>query len=126
MHARVVTVLIRPGKGDGAVLIYRDLVLPLLAGQRGLCEARFLTEKSTGRGLLQTLWASAATMRAAEARGVFHEELAYLRPVLGSPPSRECYEVSVSGKGGRAAPTGRGKAAQTRGRRTAAEPQSTP
>lgn len=35
MHARVVTVLIRPGKVGGAVLIYRDVVLPLLEEQPG-------------------------------------------------------------------------------------------
>lgn len=34
-------------------------------------------------------------MHAVEARGVFHEEMARFQPVLGSPPSRECFEVSV-------------------------------
>ncbi|WP_216320623.1 antibiotic biosynthesis monooxygenase family protein [Deinococcus aestuarii] len=96
MHARIVTVQIRPGKMSGAVSIYRDLVLPLLRAQPGFCEARLLTDARTGRGLLLTLWASEAEMHAAEARGVFHEEIARFQPVLGAPPSREDYEVSVT------------------------------
>ncbi|WP_102126510.1 antibiotic biosynthesis monooxygenase family protein [Deinococcus planocerae] len=99
MHARVVTVQIRPAKMRGAVLIYREVVLPLLQAQPGLCEARLLTDEHTGRGLLVTLWANEAAMQAVEARGVFHEEIAHFQPVLGSPPSRECYEVSVSAGG---------------------------
>lgn len=55
MHARVVTVQVRPGKTGGAVAISRDLVLPRLQEQPGWCEARLLTDDRTGRGLLVTL-----------------------------------------------------------------------
>ncbi len=65
-------------------------------------------------------------MHAVEARGVFHEEIARFQPVLGSPPSRECFEVSVSGKGGRASPTGRGKEARNRRESPPMEPPPTP
>ncbi|GMA14165.1 hypothetical protein E5F05_02965 (plasmid) [Deinococcus metallilatus] len=101
MHARVVTVQIRPGKMSGAVLIYRDAVLPLLERQKGFSGARLLTDLSTGRGLLLTLWESEADMRAVEASGVFQEEIARFQPVLGAPPSRDYYEVSVSSQAGR-------------------------
>ncbi len=96
MHARIVTIQIRHGKMSGAIRIYRDLVLPLMVGQSGFLGARLLTNPSSGQGLLVTLWESEADMRAVEARGVFHEEIACFQPVLGAPPSREDYEVSVS------------------------------
>ena len=99
MHARVMTVQIRHGKVGGAIQIYRDVVLPLLEGQRGFCGAKLLTDPKTGRGLLLTWWVNEAAMRAVEARGVFHEETACFQPVLGAPPSGECFEVSVSRSG---------------------------
>ncbi|WP_019586213.1 antibiotic biosynthesis monooxygenase family protein [Deinococcus apachensis] len=96
MHARIVTVQIRPGKMSGAVLIYRDVVAPLLARQPGFAGARLLTDARSGRGVLLTLWESEAALQAAEASGLFQEEIARFQPVLGAPPSGEDYEVSVT------------------------------
>lgn len=96
MHARVVTVQIRPGKLPGAVQIYRDSVAPALAGLPGFAGGRLLTDPITGKGLMLTLWESEADLRALEASGWFQEEVARFQAVLGAPPSREDYEVSVT------------------------------
>lgn len=96
MYARVVTVQIRPGKLAGAVHIYRDVVAPALAGLHGFAGGRLLTDAATGKGLMLTLWESEADLRALEASGWFQEEVARFQAVLGAPPSREDYEVSVT------------------------------
>ena len=96
MHARVVAIQIRPGKMDGAVAIYRDSVVPSLKECKGLGGAHLFTDPVSGKGLMLTLWESEADLRAVEASGWFREEIARFQAVLGSPPSREHYEVSVT------------------------------
>ncbi|GAA5534163.1 hypothetical protein [Deinococcus aluminii] len=81
MHARVVTVQIRQGRGD-IVGIFRAALVPARREQAGFCGARLLTD--------------AAQMRVNEASGFFREQLARFAPVLSAPPSAERYEVSVS------------------------------
>lgn len=96
MHARVVTVQIRPGKLQGAIGIYRDVVAPVLEQLPGFAGGRLLTDAATGKGLMLTLWESEADLRALEASGWFQEEVARFQAVLCAPPSREDYEVSVT------------------------------
>ena len=51
---------------------------------------------ASGKGVMLTLWESEADLRALEASGWFQEEVARFQAVLGAPPSREEYEVSVT------------------------------
>lgn len=95
MHARVVTVMVRSGRTEGVIEIFRDALVPLLRAQPGFCGARLLTDADSGKGLMVTLWDSEAQLRASEASGFFREQLARFQPVLSAPPSAERYEVSV-------------------------------
>lgn len=96
MHARVVTFQIRPGKMEGAIGIYRDLVAPALMRLHGFAGGSLLTDPVSGKGVMLTLWEREADLRALEASGWFQEEVARFQAVLGAPPSREHYEVSVT------------------------------
>ena len=95
MHARGVTVQIRPGKLGGTIGISRDVVAPALARRPGFAGRR-LTDPATGRGVMLTLWESEADLRALEASGWFQEEVARFQAVLGAQPSREDSDVSVT------------------------------
>lgn len=96
MYARVVTVMIRPGKTEGMIEIFRDVLIPALLQQEGFCEARLLTDAESGRGVMITHWKSETQLRANEASGWFREQLARFQPVLSAPPSAERYEVNVT------------------------------
>jgi heme-degrading monooxygenase HmoA len=96
VHAKVVTIQIRPGKLEGAMAIYRDAVLPALSEQRGFRGTQLLTDATSGKGLMLTLWETEADMTALEVSGAFQVLLAKFQSVLGAPATREHYEVSLT------------------------------
>jgi heme-degrading monooxygenase HmoA len=96
MRARVVSMLVQPGKIDEVIAIHRDHVVPALQQQPGFRGTRLLSDASTGKCLIVTLWESEAEMQASEASGWFREQLAKFSSTFAAPPTREHYELSLS------------------------------
>jgi heme-degrading monooxygenase HmoA len=96
MRARVVYMLIQPGKMDDVIAIHRDHVIPNLKQHPGFRGTRLLSDDSTGKCLIVTLWDSEAEMQASETSGWFREQLARFSSTFAAPPTREHYDLSLS------------------------------
>lgn len=92
---RVVTIQIQPGKTDEATRIFQDSVVPAAKQQKGFKSLVLLTDPATGKGMSFSLWETEADLKASEESGYFREQLAKFGEVLGAPPVREFYQVSV-------------------------------
>ena len=88
-HARVNTRQIQAGKMDEAIRTYTDSSIPRARGQQGSTGALLLTDRSTGKVIAISLWASEADMNAAEPS-------TYVDGISVGPPTRETYEVSAA------------------------------
>ena len=85
MYAQVVSAQVAPEKLDELVGVLADV--------RG---ALTLTDPATGKGLMITLWATAADLAAGEASGYLGRQLATVAPWLRGPAVRETYEVKLN------------------------------
>ncbi len=95
MHARVVTVQIKPDKIEETLSVWRDAVLPTAKQQNGFKGVLVLTDRGAGKGLSITLWETEADMNAGEASGYFQEQLAKFANFFTGQPVREHYEVGL-------------------------------
>ena len=96
MHARVTTTQVQPGNMDEVVSITRDSIGPAAKQQSGLKDFLALADRSTGRGLVITLWETEADMMASdEGSEYLREQMAKVATLLAGPPVREHYEVTV-------------------------------
>jgi len=95
MHARIVIIQTIPGKIDEAIGIYRDSVVPAAKKQKGWKGNYLLTDRKTGKGISIGLWETEADMTAGETSGYYQKQIAKFKDILGAPPVREAYEVSV-------------------------------
>jgi len=95
MFSRVMTGLVKPGKMDELVNIYRDSVAPAAKEQKGFKNAILLTDPDTGKYISISVWETEADMKAGEASGYLQEQVAKAGPTLAGPPVREAFEVSV-------------------------------
>jgi heme-degrading monooxygenase HmoA len=97
MYARVSIAVGLPGKSEEIARIYRDSVLPAFKGQKGFKGLYMLQDRKTNKGITITLWETEADMLAAEASGFYQQQVAKFKDVLGAPPVKENYEVSLQG-----------------------------
>ena len=95
MFARVTHTQILPGKMDEAIRIYQDSVVPAAKQQKGFIGIYGLGDRSTGKSMTISLWETEADMKACEASGYYQQQLAKFKDLLGAPPVREQYEVTV-------------------------------
>ncbi len=95
MHARVLTVQVRPGKMDEVIRIAEDSMAPILKRQQGFKLYLGLTECRTGKGLAVSLWEVEADERAWEIDSSYHQLAAKFMPLISGAPTVERYEVSV-------------------------------
>jgi heme-degrading monooxygenase HmoA len=96
MHARVVTCQIQLDKMDEVVAITQDSVMPAAKQQTGLKHFLALADRSTGKGLVITLWETEADMMASdEATEYYQEQAAKVMPLLDGSLTAENYEVTV-------------------------------
>jgi heme-degrading monooxygenase HmoA len=51
MYARVLTVQVQPDKGEEAIAIFRNSVIPAAKQQKGFISLMLLTDRSAGKGL---------------------------------------------------------------------------
>jgi heme-degrading monooxygenase HmoA len=92
-YARMLTSTVKPGKTDELIRIARDSILPVARQQRGSLGMLLLNDRTTGKGISVTLWATEADMKASETSGYLREQLAKLTDVLEPQIVREAYEV---------------------------------
>ncbi len=95
MHARVVTVKIKPEMMKEAIRIFRDDIDPVAKQQEGCAGGYFLTDVETGKGVSISLWESADAMSAGEENEYLQEQVAKVAHLLADQPVTERYEVSV-------------------------------
>ena len=91
MYARIVTVHVQADKIDELIAVYRDSIVPAIAGQKGFLGARLFTDRATGKGISITRW---QTNEALE-DSLYQAQLAKLALFLTQPPEREMFEISV-------------------------------
>ena len=98
MHARVVTVQLKPEMRDEASRFYRDSDSAALKGQKGFNSTRFLTDGASDKCLMVTLWESEADLKASETNGFLKEQLGHLGQFFATPPAIDRYEIDVEVK----------------------------
>jgi len=87
-HARVNYRQIQPDRMDEVNRTYRDSVVPVVSARRGNAGGFVLADGNTGKLVAISLWESEADMRANQPPGD-------VDAIVGGPPVREVYEVSV-------------------------------
>ena len=96
MHVRVSQIKVQVEKVDEAIQLYRDSVVPALAGQKGFESAELLVQYESGRGISITRWESEEALVASELSGFYREQLAKFAGLFDIAPVRDAFEVAVS------------------------------
>ena len=99
MHARVISVQLKPGTAEEASRVYRESVLPAARRQPGFQRATLLVDPVTERALSITQWATEADLTASETSGYLREQVAKLAPYFATPVVSELFSVTVAGNG---------------------------
>jgi heme-degrading monooxygenase HmoA len=86
---------VAPDKLDELVHVLEDMVTPAARAQPGFQGVLTLADRATGKGMMITLWETAADLTAGETSGYLGRQLAAVAPWLLSPAVRETYEVTI-------------------------------
>lgn len=95
MFARIIQVPLKPDTIPAATAYFRDSVGPALKQQQGFLNSRFLTNSSTQKCLMVTLWESEDARTGAETNGFLQDALKNMRDYFAGPPTIDYYEVNV-------------------------------
>lgn len=95
MYARVISAQVAPENLDDLLQVLQDVVAPAARAQAGFEGVLTLTDRATGKGMMITLWATAADLAAGEASGYLGRQLATVAPWLLGAAVRETYEVDL-------------------------------
>lgn len=95
MYARVVTSELQPGKIDEWIAILRDSIVPAAKQQPGFKGFIVLADRSANKGIAYSIWETEADLTATETSNFYQEQIAKLRGVMATPPTRDLYELSV-------------------------------
>ena len=96
MNARVITVQWKMDHLDEAIRFFREEVATALGKQPGFANTRMLVDQTTGKGMMVTVWANEADLKASEANGFLNEQLLHLSQFFATPPAIDRYEISVN------------------------------
>ena len=95
MYARVIQFPLKPERITEAIDYFQNSVGPALKELDGFKNSRMLTNPSTNKGLMVTLWESEAHRQAAETSGFLQGVLKKMGDYFAGPPTIDYYEVSV-------------------------------
>jgi hypothetical protein len=95
MYARVMSAHVDVNRLDELANVVRGGILPSAEEQAGFKGMLGLIDPTTGKGLLISLWETAADLEATETSGYLRSEVAKATPFLRSATYRETYEVIV-------------------------------
>ena len=99
MHARVISVQLRPGTAEEASRVYRESILPAARRQPGFQRATLMVDPITERAISVTQWATEADLAASETSGYLREQVAKLTPYFATPVVSELFAVAVASNG---------------------------
>lgn len=100
MYARVVTMSVRRDKVDECIGIVRDAISPEALKQKGFHDNLLLTNRSTGKSMLLSLWESEADLLASESGGYYGGQLGKLQQHITVSATREICSVAINDLGG--------------------------
>ena len=95
MYARVIQFPLKAEHIAEAVDYFQTSVGPALKELDGFKNSRMLTNSSTNKGLMVTIWESEANRQAAETSGFLQEVLKKMGAYFDGPPTIDYYEVNV-------------------------------
>lgn len=95
MNARIIQVALKPDGIDPVVAYFRDSVGPALKQLDGFKNSRFLTNPTTNKGLMVTLWESEAHRQGAESNRFLQNVLKEMGSYFAGPSTIDYYEVNV-------------------------------
>ena len=95
MYARVIQFPLKPESVTEAVDYFQNSVGPALKELDGFKNSRMLTNPSTNKGLMVTIWESEAHRQAAETSGFLQGVLKQMGAYFAGPPTIDYYEVNV-------------------------------
>ena len=95
MYARVIQFPLKAESITEAVNYFHDSVGPALKNLDGFKNSRMLTNPSTNRGLMVTIWDSEENRQAAESSGFLQDVLKRMSGYFAGQPTVDYYEVSV-------------------------------
>lgn len=95
MYARVIQFPLKSDRIAEAVDYFRDSVGPALKELDGFKNSRMLTNPSTNKGLMVTVWETEEHRQAAEASGFLQNILKEMSNYFAGAPTIDYYEVNV-------------------------------
>ncbi|GAB3911247.1 hypothetical protein GCM10028803_52190 [Larkinella knui] len=95
MYARVIQVPLKPDTINEATAYFRDSVGPALKELAGFKNSRFLTDSTTNKCLMVTLWESEEARTNAETNGFLQGVLKNMGSYFAGSPAIDYYEVGV-------------------------------
>lgn len=95
MYARVIQFPLKPESITDAVDYFQNSVGPALKELDGFKNSRMLTNPSTNKGLMVTIWESEAHRQAAETSGFLQGVLKQMGAYFAGPSTTDYYEVNV-------------------------------
>ena len=96
MFARVMSTQVHPERLDHMIEIIRNSSLGDSQQQSGFNGVYGLVDRSSGRGMIITLWESAEDLENAEASGVLSHALSQVLGCMRGPAICETFEVAVA------------------------------
>jgi heme-degrading monooxygenase HmoA len=95
MYARVIQFSLKAESITEAIDYFQNSVGPALKEMDGFKNSRMLTNPSTNKGLMVTLWESEAHRQGAETSGFLQDVLQKMGGYFAGPPTIDYYEVNV-------------------------------
>lgn len=95
MYARVIQFPLKAESVTDAINYFESTVGPALKELDGFKNSRMLTNSTTNRGLMVTIWGSEEQRQAAESSGFLTNILKQMSSYFDGPPSVDYYEVNV-------------------------------
>ena len=95
MYARLTTVYVKLDKIDEAINIYEEYVIPAANAQPGCCGCYLLTDRSTGKGIVMTMWETRYYAGASIQNGYYQAQLNRFSTMFVAKPVTEGYEIST-------------------------------
>ena len=91
MYARMVTLVIVPGKLDEAIQVWKEAIAPATQTQAGFVNARLFVNRAENKMCNSGLWESEAAFQASTQWS--REQFAKLEAFFAAPPTIESYEL---------------------------------
>jgi quinol monooxygenase YgiN len=93
--ARATTLVFQPGKTDEATRVVRDSIVPAARQQKGSNGLLCLVDRTMGKGITYSFWATEADLKVSETSGYYKTQLAKILPLSSGQPVRDVFELTL-------------------------------